>query len=402
MTARVILLTLALAAAISGGSTTHAQTPTSIRIGYAISLSGPNAPSSLTVLPNYRLWVKDVNAAGGILLTSVGKRLPVEVVEYDDHSDVGKTLEALQRLIAVDKVDLILAPAGTGLNIGVAPFLSSAGYPHLAVQAFVPEVGKLWPNSFWFLGTTKGIAQGFVETIAKLRSEGKIGNTVAMLSVADQLGIGLAKAARFDLKKSGFDIIYDHSYPVGDLDMSAIISKVKQLNPDVFVAFSLPDSTIALTARARALSFNPKVFYLAIGTSFPSYKRRFGTNVEGIMGPGGWYANTPESKAYLKRFVEATGEEPERWGSPVTYASLQMLQQAVERVGAIDRPALIKELQTGTFETIIGQIKLENNFFKANWLVGQWQNGEFHAISPSNLPGAMPIMFPKPTWRSDQ
>jgi branched-chain amino acid transport system substrate-binding protein len=402
MIARGTLFAAALAAVVSGDMTARGETPTSIRIGYAISLSGPNAPSSLTVLPNYRLWVKEVNAAGGILLRSAGKRVPIEVVEYDDQSDVGKTLAALQRLITVDKVDLILAPAGTGLNLGVASLLNSAGYPHLAVQAFVPEAGKLWPNSFWFLGTMTGVAQGFVETIAKLRSEGKIGNTVAMLSVADQLGIGLAKAARSDLKKQGFDIVYDHSYPVGAPDMSAMISKVKQLNPDSFVAFSLPDSTIALTERAQALSFNPKVFYLAIGTSFQFYKQRFGTDVEGVMGPGGWYANTPKSKAYLRRFVEATGDEPERWGSPVTYASLQMLQEAVERVGKIDRAAVIKELQTGTFETIIGQIKLENNLYKANWLVGQWQNGEFHAIYPSTLPGARPIMFPKPVWRGVQ
>jgi branched-chain amino acid transport system substrate-binding protein len=37
-----------------------------------------------------------------------------------------------------------------------------------------------------------------------------------------------------------------------------------------------------------------------------------------------------------------------------------MLQQAIERVGKIDRAAVIKELQTGTFETILGRVKLEN------------------------------------------
>ena len=72
-----------------------------------------------------------------------------------------------------------------------------------ALSDQAPELGKLWPNGFWFLGTMTGAAKGFVETITKLRSEGKIGNTVAMLSVADQFGIGLAKAARRAPKKSG-------------------------------------------------------------------------------------------------------------------------------------------------------------------------------------------------------
>jgi len=341
MTMRLSTIVVAFAAMMASGIAARGETPKSIRIGYAISLSGPNAPGAgITTLPNYHLWVKEVNAAGGIMLKSIGKRVPIEVIEYDDHSNVDNAVEAVERLIAQDKVDFILPPWGTGLNLAVGPLLHDAGYPHLAVTAMsdrAPEVGKLWPNSFWLLGTMTGAAQGFVDMIAKLRSEGKMGNTVAMLSVADQLGIGLAKAARRALKKSGFDLVYDRSYPVEPQDMTAIMTEVMQLNPDSFVAFSYPLDTLAITERARALSFNPKVFYTAVGTAFPLYKQRFGADVEGVMGLGGWNADGPESKAYFKRHMEMTGQEPDRWASPVTYASLQMLQQAIERVGKIDR-----------------------------------------------------------------
>ena len=401
----MIAIIAALAGMMASGIAAHGQTPKSIKIGYAISLSGPNATGAgITVLPNYRLWVKEVNLAGGIMMKSAGRRVPIEVIEYDDHSNVDDAVEAVQRLITQDKVDFILPPWGTGLNLAVGPLLHDAGYPHLAVTALsdqAHELGKLWPNSFWLLGTMTGAAQGFVDTIAKLRSEGKIGNTVAMLSVADQLGIGLAKAARRALKKSGFDLVYDRSYPVDTQDMTTIMTEVRQRNPESFVAFSYPSDTIAITERARALSFNPKVFYTAVGTAFPLYKQRFGADVEGVMGLGGWNADSPESKAYLKRHVEMTGQEPDRWASPVTYASLQMLQQAIERVGEINRAAVIKELQTGSFETILGKVKLEDNLYKKNWWVGQWQNGEFHGIAPATLPGARPIMFPKPAWHDD-
>ena len=43
-----------------------------------------------------------------------------------------------------------------------------------ALSDQAPELGKLWPNSFGFLGTMTGAAKGFVETITKLRSKGKI------------------------------------------------------------------------------------------------------------------------------------------------------------------------------------------------------------------------------------
>lgn len=400
-----IAIIAAIAGMLASGIAAHGQTPKSIRIGYAISLSGSNAPGAgITVLPNYRLWVKEMNAAGGIMLKSVGKRVPIDVIEYDDHSNVDNAVEAVERLIARDKVDFIFPPWGTGLNEAVGPLFHRAGYPQLAATALSDraiELSKLWPNSFWLLGTMTGAVQALEATIAKLRSEDKIGNTVAMVSVADQFGIRLAKAARSTLRKGGFDLVYDRSYPVEPRDMRAIVTEVKQLNPDSFVAFSYPPDTMLITQQARELNFNSKVFYTAVGTAFPLYKQRFGADVEGVMGMGGWDADSPQSKDYFKRHVEMTGQEPDGWASPITYMSLQLLQQAIERVGKIDRAAVIKELQTGTFETILGRVKLKNNLYEETWWVGQWQKGEFHGIAPEILPGAKQIIFPKPPWHAD-
>ena len=96
------------------------------------------------------------------MLKTAGRRGPIEVIEYDDHSNVDNIVEAVQRLITQDKVDFILPPWGTGLNLAVGPLLHDAGYPHLAVTAFSdrgPELVKLWPNSFWLLGTMAGAVQ---------------------------------------------------------------------------------------------------------------------------------------------------------------------------------------------------------------------------------------------------
>jgi branched-chain amino acid transport system substrate-binding protein len=118
------------------------------------------------------------------------------------------------------------------------------------------------------------------------------------------------------------------------------------------------------------------------------------------MGVGGWNPDSPEGKAYQKRHIDATGEEPDRRSGPLTYGALQMLQQAIERVGKIDRPAVIQELRTGTFQTILGDIKLDGNLYRNGWRVGQWQDGEFYGIAPATQPGAQEVLFPKPAWRA--
>lgn len=75
-----------------------AQERQSVRIGYAVSMSGANATGAgITTLPNYRLWVHEVNEAGGLTLSD-GSRLPIEVVEYDDRSSAEDAVRAVERL----------------------------------------------------------------------------------------------------------------------------------------------------------------------------------------------------------------------------------------------------------------------------------------------------------------
>jgi branched-chain amino acid transport system substrate-binding protein len=391
----------------AGAATLAAALPAtaqeSVKIGYAVSRTGPNAGgAAVSTIPNYEMWVKEVNAAGGLKLGD--KRVPIEVVQYDDRSSAEEASKALDRLITQDKVDFILPPWGTGLNLAVGPIFNKAGYPQLAATAVTdraPELAKRWPNSFWLLGTSNGAATALVELLEKLRGEGKIGDTVAMVSIADGFGIDLSSAARPALTKAKFKLVYDKSYPIGTQDLSPIVNDVKALNPDTFIAFSYPPDTLGLTEQARINGFNPKIFYTGVGTAFPLYKNKFGAATEGVMGIGGWSGDSAPIKDYLARHKAsaANGAEPDRWASAMTYASLQMLQQAIERVGKVDRAAVIKDLQTGEFDTVIGKIKLENNMPTKYWWVGQWQGGEFYGVGPASNDGARAAIVPKPVWK---
>src|SRR5512139_693371 len=113
---------IATAVGLAAASAAVAQQPTSVRIGWAISKTGPNVGgASITTLPAYQLWVKEVNAGGGIMLKSAGKKLPIEVIEYDDRSNSDEMIKAVERLATQDKVDFILPPWGTGFNLAVGP-----------------------------------------------------------------------------------------------------------------------------------------------------------------------------------------------------------------------------------------------------------------------------------------
>ena len=393
-------LMLAAAAAVAmAGCMATANAQDTIKIGWAISKSGPFAAgAAVTTLPNYQVWVKDVNDKGG--LTVGGRKMKIEVIEYDDRSNSEEMVKAVERLATQDKVDFILPPWSTGMNLAAAPVFNKYGYPHLAVTANsnrAPEMVKRWPNLTFWLGLPSELVDGLVDTLSTLRKDGKIGDTVAMAAVGDQFGIEQSTAAREGLTKGGFKLVYDKSYPFGTQDLQPIVKDAQAANPDTFVAFSYPPDTIGLTDQAKIAGFSPKVFFVGVGTAFPIFKGKFGASAEGVMGIGGSNADLPGIKWYIQHHKEVMGREPDRWASPITYASLQVLQQAIERVG-LDKAAVTKEINTGSFDTIIGKVQLKDNLYKGVWAVGQWQGNDFYGISPKQDGVRAPIV-PKPAWQ---
>ena len=93
------------------------------------------------------------------------------------------------------------------------------------------------------------------------------------------------------------------------------------------------------------------------------------------------------------------GKPSDGWAAPVTYASLQVLEQAIEKVGRSTARSCSTPFENGgPYETIVGPIDLKTHIRGKQWGVGQWQNGQFVGIAPADLPGAKPIVFPKPAW----
>jgi len=368
--------------------------PKSIKVGYVISLSGPQAAGALlTTVPNYRLWVDEVNKAGGLMLKKYGKRIPIEVTEVDDRSNNEDMVRLVERLMTVDKMDIVLSPWGTGPNLQVLPIFAKHGYPHIMGTAATDRINELAPkfdNAFWLLGRPTDGVKALVEMLNDMRKKGQIKDSVALFSVQHPFGAEFLAPAKAALAANNYKVVYETTYPLGSADLSAQIKAAKAASPDVMLAFSYPPDTFMLTEQSIANDFNPKVKFLSVGVAFPNYKGKFGDKIEGFFGLGAWDPNGPGVQDWVKRHKDVNkGQEPDRWASSNTYAGLQMLQQAIERVGEIDNKKIIAEMKSGTFKTILGDVKLENNQLTKLWWVGQYQGGEYKGVAPANLPGAV-------------
>lgn len=388
-TGRGLLAAALLAAGLAAAPWAPGMAQDKVKIGASAAKTGPLAGgTAVTHWPNIQLWVHDVNAKGGLQVGD--RRIPVELVEYDDRTSNEEAVKNVQRLATVDEVDFIIPPYGTGINLATAPLFARYGYPQIAVTAVTDKADEFaarWPNSFWTLGTSTAFAASVADVLAKLRDAGTIGSRVALVNVADAFGIELANAGREALTAAKFEIVYDSSYPLGTQDLAPVINGAKAASPDAFVAFSYPPDTFALTEQARISDLDVKAFYVGVATAFPAFAGKFGPAAEGIMGAGGIDAGTDEMKAYRARHKEVTGQDADYWASPVMYASLQMLEQAVARAGSLDRAKVMAELKNGSFDTVMGKVTFDGNVNRKFWTVGQWQDGVFNGIASTGLPG---------------
>jgi len=338
------------------------------------------------------MWVKEVNARGGLKMKD-GQRM-LELIEYDDKTNPGEHMKAVQRLATQDEVDFIVAPYGTGFNIAAAPIYAKYGYPQIAVSAISDKIEELtarYPSLFFTLGTTTAFVNGVKDILVGMKDDGKIGNKIAMVNVADAFGIELAEAARPIFKEAGFELVYDKSYPLGTPDLSPIVKGAKAAQPDAFVAWSYPPDTFGLTEQAIIEDLDVGAFYTAVATCFPAYGQKFGSKIDGVFGAGGVNPDTDKMKDYFTRHKELTGKDADYWASANTYVSLQILEQAIEGVGEVDREAVTQFIKDNIFDTIMGDINFDNQVSHRYWTVGQWQDGVFRGVASSNMDGAAEI-----------
>lgn len=397
------VLSAALFSALPSGAPGAAEAPKSIRIGYGVSLTGPYSPGAgATTVGNYQLWVKDVNAAGGIFLKKYNKKVPIEVIVYDNKSSLEEAVRNTERLMLSDKVNFVLPPWGTATHLAVGPLYERNGYPLLAYTSATDKALTLrnrWKNVFWLLDPPTHLVNGLLTVLDKLKKEGKINDRVAIAFVSDQLGVEMATAAQKLLPKHGFKIVYRKGYPLGAKDLSTQINEMKNLNVDTFLGMSYPPDTLMLIEQSKVLGFNTKVFFTAVGLPFEFMEKKFGKEtLEGIMGMGGMDPNHPPTKAYFERYQKEIGRGADLNGGPMVYASLQMLQQAIEKVGDVDRKKVIAALKSNTFDTIVGPVKVDKQLIVNAWLAGQYQSGQWVGLAPAGKTGARPPVFPKPKW----
>jgi branched-chain amino acid transport system substrate-binding protein len=352
--------------------------------------------------PIYKIWVDEINADGGIYIEEYGKKLPIEMIVYDDESDVDIMQKNLKKLIEEDQVDLLLPPAGTTFLFAAAPIANQYGYLLMGAEGAAAKLSELiseLPYVYSILNfSTHDQISALVEIMLDAGTE-----TVAMVYLSDVFGIEYSEATRKALKDNEIEIVLEQSVPLAIEDMSTIINQAKSLNVDAFLVFAYPDQNILATAQSIELGFNPKLFITGPGVNFEFFRGIFGPAMEGLMALGAWNENiSQEHNEFADKITSTYGREVlDWWGHNIYYAGLQFLAQAIEKAGTLDNDKIREVFATETFNTILGPTHFDEKHLLAvecyTGQIGQWQGDVFEVVSPFNKATA-DYIYPKPDW----
>jgi branched-chain amino acid transport system substrate-binding protein len=365
-----------------------------VRIGYGIARTGPwAAGAQVSQEPNYVMWAEQVNAAGG--LDVAGKKRPLELIGLDDQSDIETCVRLYTKLMGGDKVDLVLPPWGSSANFALAPIANRYGYPLLAPTATGRKLLDMGlPYFFTLLQQPARMMGALVDMLVA-----KGARTLVTAHMDDLFGLEQFAALSLALKKTPLQLLVSKTYPLGVKDLGPILRGFKALNPDAFVGITYPPDTLLVSRQSREEALNPKFFYTSVGTAYPLYKATLQAGAEGVLGMGSWNAKTSaQAKAYFDAHVKRFNKEPDRWASGHCWAGLQVLEQAVAKVG-LDRKALREHIAKNEFNTILGPVRFEGSEnATVPGTVGQWQNNEFEVVWPPRRATAS-LVSPKPAWK---
>jgi len=369
--------------------------PSPVRIGYAMARTGPWAGGAqVSQEPNFLMWAEQQNAAGG--LNVKGVKRPIELISSDDRSDLETCVRSYEKLMGSDKVDLILPPWGSNANFAVAPLANRFGYPMLAPTALSRKlIDMRLPYFFSLLQQPDQMMGALVDMLQANNVK-----TIAIVYMDDLFGLENFAALNSALKGTSIQVVERKGYPLGVKDLSPVLRGIKELNPDAFIGITYPPDTILASKQAKEIGFNPKFFYASVGTAFQLYKNVMTpAGAEGVMGMGSWNAKTStEAKAYFDAHTKKFGgKEPDRWASGHCWAGLEILTEAVAKVG-LDRKALREYIAKNEFKTILGNIRFNGSEASVPGTVSQWQNGEFEVVWPSKLATAK-LNPAKPAWK---
>jgi branched-chain amino acid transport system substrate-binding protein len=354
-----------------------------IKIGFSMEETGGLAANGKAALLAMQIWAEDVNAKGGLL----GR--PVQLVHYDDQSNPANVPGIYTKLLDVDKVDLVVSSYATVLVAPAMPVVMQHNMLFPALLGLAVNSEFHYPKYFAMIPTGQNpkasFSQGFFNIAMAQNPKPK---TIAIASADIEFAHNAADGARGTAKADGLQIVYDKTYPGNITDCSPVVRAVQAANPDIFEINSYVTDSSCMVRAVKEVGYKPKMIGGGmVGPQATAIKQQLGPALNGFIAYDVWQpAQTmlvPGVEEILKKYqtrAKEAGTDPLGYYMvPISYAYLQLVQQAVEATKSLDQDKLADYFRSNTFHTVFGDIKFGKD--------GEWEQSRMLMVQFQGITG---------------
>lgn len=294
----------AIAAVIAAPASAKVEGDT-IVLGSALSETGKYSTNGIHAKNGYNIAIDLINKTGGVKVG--GKSYKLRVIYYDDESTPARGAQLAERLIRQDGVKYMLGPYSSGLTKAIAPVTEKYRIPMVEAEGasrslFTKGYKYLFAvlsTSEQYLASSIQLAAEIADKAGKKRKDVKI----AMAFENDPFSLDVRAGVVDDIKRLGMSIVIDDRLPRDLSDMTATLTKVRALKPDLLVVSGHSKGAATAARQIKELKIATPMIAM---THCESAKvvSKFGASVNGFLCPTQW----AETLSYKGKYFGSAAE----------------------------------------------------------------------------------------------
>ncbi|WP_213875721.1 urea ABC transporter substrate-binding protein [Pseudomonas sp. dw_358] len=328
------------------------QAADTVKVGIIQSLTGTMAMSETSVVDAEKLAIEQINASGGVL----GKT--IEPIVEDGASDWPTYAEKARKLLESDHVAVTFGAYTSASRKAVLPI-------------FEKDKGLLYYPTF-YEGLEKSPNIMYVGALASQQTIPAVnwlmankGKSVYLVGSDYIWPRTTNKLARLAVSKDGGSIVGEDYVPLGDIEFSSVINKIKAAKPDIVLSTIVGGSNVAFYKQLKAAgidSTNQTLMGLAVTEE--EVTGIGAENLTGFLTCMSYFQSlkNPVNEKFVAAFKARYGAN-RVIGDPMAsaYTAVYLWKKAVEKAGSFDVPAVIAASSDMTLDAPEGEIRVHKD-----------------------------------------
>lgn len=369
-----------------------------IVFGTTVSETGPFSTLADRWRKMTEVFAEEVNKAGGVMVKSCNKKLPIQFVIYDDQSVPATALQLYEKMATVDKVDFFVGPDWSSLGGPVPPIADRYQIPMVMANVATPALYDRGLKYIW--GTPFPVVPNwstrYFDMISKVNPKPQ---SIYFVTHDNPVMKGITATWSKKAEEQGLKVLGNETFSPELKDFTALIAKVRAAKADIVYVSSYDNASVPLVQQMRQLRVRAMDVHHTMLTG--ALHRQVGKDIEGMTGELSWY---PGIKGAYSELVETVMKRSDVtmfdyiWTLGRLTAYLTMIQ-GIEKAGVVDREKVREALFKSTVKSPAGDVSFdERGFPNTGAFTVQMQSGKVQVVWPPEVATGK-LIWPSPSWQ---